>query len=191
MRSFTLLSALIAASQAQMTWPIHGCPWVTETTLITNFTLFHSASIDSDPDYVSWQVPAYDMICTLTSQSNTGKVTPIGKPKTTTVVPCNLYKDESAASRFYVSEDEGSGSNATIRFVYYAQCAASRYAIYYEAGFPQSCVEGEKGVTCVPSGNTTAWAVQQYWLAPIGGMPPPPPASGPGSGVPPKPTYAV
>jgi hypothetical protein len=167
-----ILSALTASSQAQAFQPVHGCEWITATTPITNFTLFHRATNDSAPAYVKWLAPVLGVSCSVSESSSTA----IGTPNTTTTVPCTAPGSSPTNARFLLSVDEGSGDlgNATLYFVRYTQCAASIFAFYYEANFPLSCVMDAGGETCLAKGNATASVTTELWLPPISPPPPPP-----------------
>lgn len=167
-----LLSALTASSQAQAFTPVHGCEWVTQTTAITNFTLFQSATDDSTPNYVKWQAPALGVSCYISDPSSTA----IGSPGISTTVPCTAPASEPTKGRFLLSAEDGSGSssNATLNFVAYVQCAASIYAFYYEGIFSLSCATDAGGSTCVSKGNATASVTRELYLPPVGPPPPPP-----------------
>lgn len=174
---FIFLLALTASSQAQVFTPIHGCEWVPQTTAVTNFTLFHSASNDSTPDYVDWQAPALRVSCHASNPSTTGTTTAIGDPGTSTTVDCTASGSDPTKGTLLVSADDGSGSNATLKFMAYAQCAADIYAFYYEANFLLSCASDAWGsTTCVSKGNATASLTSELYLPPI--HPPPPPPRG-------------
>jgi hypothetical protein len=168
----SLLSALTAPSEAQTFTPVHGCEGFTETTPVTNFTLFHRATNDSTPAYVKWLAPVVGVSCSASESSSTA----IGTPNTTTTVPCTAPASDETKARFLLSADESSGdlSNATLYFVRYAQCAASIYAFYYKANFPLSCAMDTRGETCVAQGNATARVIRELWLPPMGPPPPPP-----------------
>lgn len=175
MKTAIFLSVLTASLQAQEFVPIHGCEWVPQTTAVTNFTLFHGASSDSTSDYVNWQVPALSVSCHASDPSTTRSTTAIGDPGTSTTVECAAPASDLTAGTFLVSADDGSGSNATLRFMAFAQCAASIYAFYYEANFALACASDTGGsATCVSKGNATASVTRELWLPPIHPPPPPP-----------------
>jgi hypothetical protein len=174
MKTIVLLSALTTSMQAQVFVPVHGCEWVPPTNAVTNFTLFRSASIDNDQNYVKWQASVFGTVCKASSPSFNGSTTAIGKPGINTFVPCTSTSSEPTTGTFRVTADDGSGSNATLNFVGYAQCAADIFEFYYEANFPLSCVTDAEGSdTCVPKGNATARVTNEVYLPPIRGPGPP------------------
>ena len=175
MKTVISLLALTASSQAQTFVPVHGCEWVPQTTSITNFTFFHSASKDGTPSYVNWQAPLFHLSCYGSSSSSTGSTPAIGKPGANTNVPCKASDSDPTTGTFLVSADHGSGQNATLKFVAYAQCAADIFAFHYQGGFPLSCAtDAGQNTTCVPRGNATASVTNEEYLPPMRPPPPPP-----------------
>jgi hypothetical protein len=147
-----LILALTASAQAQRPFePVYGCTWVPEFTAITNFTFTRSAN-DSAPAYIQWQAPGLPIACNAT--------TTIPKPSTRANVAC---KQADSGAYYLLSTDETSGTNVTLGFTFYAQCAASIFAFYYEAVVSLSCESDTDGITaCGAPSNTTArvWTYQ-------------------------------
>jgi hypothetical protein len=169
MKVILLLCVFVASQHALSAFvPVHGCEWVTETTAVTNFTLFTSASNTSTTDHVQWQVPVHRVAC---SVSTTGIGTPGGA---STIVPCTASSDPTNG-QFRVLADDGLGRNAALIFVAYVQCAASIYAFYYRADFVLSCERDSGGsATWVPKGNVTATVTTELYLPPVSRPPPQP-----------------
>jgi len=167
MQALLRLSALIATAPALAYIPIHGCEWVPETTTITNFTFTEDTSTDGAPDYVAWRAPAVGVSCS-------GSRTSFQDPSASTAIRCTAPASDPTVGVFLVSVDDGSGSNATLRFVVYEQCAASIYAFYYQGDFPLACgIQGENA-TCAPKSDAAATVISQLYLPPVGPPPPPP-----------------
>jgi hypothetical protein len=175
MKTIICLSALAAFLQAQVFVPVYGCEWVPPTIAVTNFTFSYSTSNDSSPSYVQWQAPTWGTSCNASNPTSTGSITTIGKPGTVTYVPCKSTSSDPTTGSFQVTADDGSGSNATLNFVAYAQCAADIFQFDYEANFPLACATDAEGIgTCVPKGNATAVVIHETYLPPIRGPGPPP-----------------
>jgi hypothetical protein len=169
MKTILFLSLFAASQQALSAFvPVHGCEWVTETTAVTNFTLYTSASNTSTTDHVQWQVPVHGVACSVSS-------TAIGTPGgDSTIVPCTAHSDPTKG-QFRVLAEDGLAKNAALIFVAYVQCAASIYAFYYRADFALSCEADLRGsATCVPKGNATATVTTELYLPPISRPPPQP-----------------
>ena len=171
MKSFVLLSVLTAPLPVLAYVPVHGCEWVPETTAVTNFTFFDSPSNANALDYVTWQVPTFDLSCYVNNAAI------IQDPSISNNLLCNKttssYKTEA---RFIVSADNGAGRNATVRFLDYVQCAADIYAFYYKGNFPLSCTNDAGGnATCISKGNATATQTQGLYVPLYPGAPKPPP----------------
>lgn len=172
MRSFIFLSALIAASPA-LAVPIHGCENVPNTTAVTDFTLFDSASADSALDYVTWQVPALSHLLCHTNTSYAGNTTATEDSSTRLYVSCTP-PEKPTTGVFLASADDGSGRNASLEFITYAQCAADIYEFHWKADFLLSCAGNAGGdATCVSKGNASAMFNFGIYLPPVRSPPPP------------------
>jgi len=153
---FLFLLAFAACTHAQRALlPIHGCEWVPETTAIINFTLSENTSNNSAPTYVQWQAPAFRIVCNASA---------VEKPGVRTDVPCTQDNSrQDTPGTLQLSAGNESSSNATLNFKVFAQCAASQFAIYYQAVVALACEKSLAGTTaCVPKGNATAtvWATE-------------------------------
>lgn len=172
MKAIIAFSAFIALSHAQIYGPIHGCESTPLASVLTNFTLSTSPSNSTTADYVTWRFPDLYVSCDAANSPATGNFTAIGLPGSTTSVPCSARFVGTTNARFVVAED---GKNATIHFVTYNQCAASRYSFYYDVFLDLDCVGGAGGrETCGSKGNATAVIIRQLWMPPISNPPPPP-----------------
>jgi hypothetical protein len=173
MKTIFLLSALTASLHASPPIvPVYGCEKYPLTAALTNFTFTHGTSTTNTnvPSSVKWQAPALGILCSASSTTNS-----IGTPGTFTSVRCNENPSDQATGSFKILAADGTGSNATISFITYAQCAADIFGFGWEAVVPLLCASDAVGSeTCVAKGNTTANVYATGYIPHVRPPPPPP-----------------
>jgi hypothetical protein len=131
MKTIFLLSVFGASLHASLAIvPVYGCEKYPQTAAVTNFTFTHGTTTTNTtgPSSVKWQAPALSVSCSASSSTNS-----IGAPGTYTSVPCGEKPSDPVTGSFQVSAN---GSNATITFTTYVQCAADIFGFRWEAIIP-------------------------------------------------------
>jgi hypothetical protein len=171
MKTIFLLSVFGASLHASLAIvPVYGCEKYPQTTALTNFTFTHGTSTTNatGPSSVKWQAPALSVSCSASSSSTNS----IGAPGTYTSVPCGEKPSDPVMGSFQVSAN---GSNATVTFITYVQCAADIFGFRWEAVIPFSCASDAAGSeTCAANGNTTASVTSAGYIPHVRPPPPPP-----------------
>lgn len=168
MRLSNVVLSILAAIPAAFAGcvALHGCESFPTSSAITNFVFISKALNTSAPSSISWQAPAVGVSCKTTN------ATWINNLDHSYSVPCSPPENGYIYDVLRTSTD---GTNATINFRAFAQCAASIYAFHYEADFPLDCTDYDSAsIMCVPKGDIVASCTGQEWLPPVRPPPPPP-----------------